>query len=141
MFRKVAFAYAVILFAVTSLNYIQGIPDENGYVFGIFALDLFDDSLHAASALWALIAALISQNASRIFLRYFGALYLADAVLGLLTGSGYLDFGIFTLGFQSYPLGFKILANLPHFALGSVALAVSFWGGNSIAKESPSEAS
>ncbi|KZL22170.1 hypothetical protein PsAD2_00196 [Pseudovibrio axinellae] len=141
MYRKIAFAYALILFAVTSLNYIPGIPDENGYVFSIFALDLFDDSLHGASATWALVAALISQNASRIFLRYFGALYLADAVFGLLTGSGYLDFAIFTIGFQSFPLGLKILANLPHFALGGFALTASFWGREKFVRESQREAS
>lgn len=50
------------------------------------------------------------------------ALYLGDEVMGLITGSGYLDFGIFTYGFQDVPFGFKILANLPHICLGGIAL-------------------
>jgi hypothetical protein len=32
------------------------------------------------------------------------ALYLGDEVMGLITGSGYLDFGIFTLDFRTFRL-------------------------------------
>ena len=124
MHRKIAFGYFVVLSLVAALNYIPGVTDENGTAFGIFALDIYDDALHAASALWALGAALVSARASRLYLLLFGALYLADGLLGLVTGSGYLDLGIFTWGVQSLPLGFKILANGPHLALGGFALAV-----------------
>ena len=53
----------------------------------------------------------------------FGALYLGDGVFGFFTGYGYLDFGIFTNASEglSFTL-FRILANLPHIALGGVAL-------------------
>ena len=44
------------------------------------------------------------------FLLYFGLLYFADGLMGLITGSGYLDLGIINYGWQSLPLGFKILA-------------------------------
>ena len=124
MHRKIAFGYFVVLSLVAALNYIPGVTDENGTAFGIFALDIYDDALHAASALWALGAALVSARASRLYLLLFGALYLADGLLGLVTGSGYLDLGIFTWGVQSLPLGFKILANGPHLALGGFALAM-----------------
>ena len=113
--------FAVLLFAA-ALNYIPGINDEYGRAFGIFALDIFDDALHAASASWALVAALVSARAARLFLLIFGALYLGDGVLGLVTGSGYLDFGIFNYGVQDLPFGFKILNNLPHIALGGIAV-------------------
>jgi len=113
--------FAVLLFAA-ALNYIPGINDEDGRAFGIFALDIFDDALHAASASWALVAALVSARAARLFLLIFGALYLGDGVLGLVTGSGYLDFGIFNYGVQDLPFGFKILNNLPHIALGGIAV-------------------
>ena len=65
--RKVAFGYAVVLVLVASLNYlpIPGIVDDQGRTFGIFALDIYDDSLHLVSALWALAAALISTRAAR----------------------------------------------------------------------------
>ncbi len=125
--RLVCLGYFVVLLGAAALNYVPGITDEEGRAFGIFALDLFDDALHLVSALWALAAALISQRAARTFLILFGALYLGDGALGLATGSGYLDFGIFTNGVLDLPFGFKILANLPHIALGAVALAAGLF--------------
>ena len=86
--RKIAFVYMGILLAAASLNYIPGLTDSQGRAFGVFALDVFDDMLHVASALWAGIAATTSTRAARICLRYFGALYLTDGLLGLATGSG-----------------------------------------------------
>lgn len=124
MHRTVAFGYFVVLSLVAALNYIPGVTDADGLTFGIFALDIYDDALHAASALWALGAAVVSARAARLYLLLFGALYLADGVLGLVTGSGYLDLGIFTWGWQDLPFSFKILANGPHLALGGFALAM-----------------
>lgn len=124
MHRKIAFGYFVVLLSVAALNYIPGVTDSEGVAFGIFALDVYDDALHLASALWALGAAVVSARAARLFLILFGALYLADGALGLATGSGYLDLGIFTWGVQSLPFGFKMLANLPHIGLGGYALVI-----------------
>ncbi len=113
--------FAVLLFAA-ALNYIPGFTDADGVALGVFALDIFDDALHTASATWALVAALVSARAAKVFLLIFGALYLGDGVLGLITGSGYLDFGIFNYGIQDLPIGFKILANTPHIGLGGIAV-------------------
>lgn len=123
--QKVALFYFFALAGAASLNYIPGVTDEDGVAFGIFALDIFDDSLHAASALWALAAAFVGARASYLFLLIFGALYLGDGILGLATGSGYLDFGIFTYGIQNFPFGFKVMANAPHILLGLGALVAS----------------
>ena len=112
----------VILLAAASLNYIPGLTDAEGRAFGVFALDVFDDALHVASALWAGTAAALSTRASRIFLRYFGLLYLTDGLMGLAVGSGYLDLGIMNHGVQHLPLTFKILANLPHIGGGAFAV-------------------
>lgn len=124
IYRSTAFFFFLALLGAASLNYIPGVTDENGVAFGVFALDIFDDALHLASALWALVAAIISAKASRTFLLIFGALYLADGAMGLALGSGYLDFGIFTNGVLDLPFGFKMLANLPHIMLGGIALIV-----------------
>ncbi|MDH4415434.1 MAG: DUF4383 domain-containing protein [Rhizobium sp.] len=124
--RKIAFGYAAILLVVAGLNYIPGLTDAEGRAFGIFALDIYDDLLHLASALWAGTAAYISTRAARSFLLYFGILYLADGLMGLATGSGYLDLGIINYGIQDLPFGFKILANLPHISLGGVAALSAF---------------
>jgi hypothetical protein len=123
--RRIALVYMVILLAAASLNYIPGLTDAEGRAFGVFALDIFDDLLHVASAAWAGIAAALSSRAARIFLRYFGLLYLTDGLLGLATGSGYLDLGIVHHGMLDLPLTFRILANLPHIAGGAFAVFAS----------------
>ena len=124
--QKIALAYFVALMGAASLNYIPGLTDAQGLAFGIFALDIFDDALHVASALWALAAALISHRAAKTFLLLFGALYLGDGVFGFFTGYGYLDLGIFTNGSAGMELSVpRVLANLPHLALGGVAA----WAG------------
>ena len=124
--RWISIGYMLALLFAAALNYIPGLTDEEGRSFGIFALDIFDDLLHAGSALWAAIAAFVSHKASRNFLFYFGILYLLDGLMGLVTGSGYLDLGIINYGFVDLPLQFKLFANLPHIALGGFALLSSF---------------
>ena len=124
--RRIALVYMVILLAAASLNYIPGLTDAEGRAFGVFALDVFDDALHVASALWAGTAAAMSTRASRIFLRYFGLLYLTDGLMGLAVGSGYLDLGIMNHGVLHLPLKFKVLANLPHIGGGAFAVYASF---------------
>ena len=123
--RLIALVYMLILLAAASLNYIPGLTDEQGRAFGIFALDIYDDALHVASALWAGIAAATSSRASRIFLLCFGLLYLTDGLMGLVTGSGYLDLGIMMQGMVDLPLTFRILANLPHIGGGAFAVFAS----------------
>ena len=120
--QKLAIGYFIALMIAAATNYIPGLTDENGLAFGIFALDIYDDSLHVVSALWALAAALISHRASRIFMILFGLSYLFDGVFGFFTGYGFLDLGIFTNG--SLGLDFslpRLFANLPHLALGGLA--------------------
>jgi hypothetical protein len=127
--RTVALGYFAVLAAVAALNYVPGLPRPDGAVFGIFALDVYDDALHLASALWAGAAALISTRAARLFLLLFGAAYLLDGLMGLTLGSGYLDLGILNYGIQDLPLGFRVLANGPHIGLGGFALLAGLWQG------------
>ena len=86
----------------------------------------------AARRSWAAVSAYWSRPASKTFLKIFGTLYFLDGLLGLVTGSGYLDLGIVIYGVQNLSLGFKILANLPHLALGGFAIYSGFVLANRI---------
>ena len=123
LLQKICVGYFGALMIAAALNYIPGLTDDQGLAFGIFALDIFDDALHLATALWALGAAMISHRAARTFLMIFGTLYLGDGVFGFFTGYGYLDLGIFTNPSAGMSLTInRVLANLPHILLGGVAV-------------------
>jgi hypothetical protein len=124
--RILAAVYAVLFVFVTSLNYIPGLTDAEGRTFGLFALDVFDDLLHGGSALWAALAAWWSTRATVTYFRWFGTLYCLDGLLGLATGSGYLDLGIFLHGVLNLPFTTRVLMNLPHIAIGGFAAFAGF---------------
>jgi hypothetical protein len=124
--RILAGVYAVLFAVVTSLNYIPGLTDAQGRTFGLFALDPFDDALHGASGVWAALAAWTSPRATVIFFRWFGTLYCLDGLLGLATGSGYLDLGIVLHGVLDYPFVTRLLMNLPHIVIGGFAAFAGF---------------
>ncbi len=125
-FRTAAWVYAFMFFAIASLAYIPGLEDENGVLFGLFTLDLWDNLLHFFSGLWAAIAAYYSTRASINYFKLFGTLYGLDGVLGLLLGQGYLDAGLLIYGPTAYPLMTRVLANLPHIAIGGAAVFIGF---------------
>lgn len=126
LLQKLSLGYFAALMIAASLNYIPGLTDEAGLAFGIFALDIYDDALHVASALWALVAAFLSHKAARSFLILFGFAYLGDGIFGFFTGYGYLDLGIFTNEALGMEISLRrVLANLPHLALGGLAV----WAG------------
>jgi hypothetical protein len=131
--RTLGWVYFAGFIAVVAIGYVPGFHDAEGNLFGLFKLDLYDDSLHLASGLWAGIAAAISYRAARLYFRLFGPLYFADGGLGLITGSGYLDGGIFLYGPLDLPLVVRFFANLPHLIIGGAAI----WIGYRLAARAP----
>jgi Domain of unknown function (DUF4383) len=122
--QKICLFYAAALLSAALLNYIPGLTDEHGRAFGIFALDIHDEVLHFVLALFALVAALRSRQAARSFLLIFGIAYFGDGLLGLLTGYGFLDLGVFTNRLLGMDLSLtRIAANLPSMAFGGLAIA------------------
>ncbi len=124
--RLMGWAYALLFVGVTALGYVPPFHDQQGYLFGLFKLEWWDDALHLGSGIWAAIAAWKSYEATRTYFRIFGPLYMLDGVCGLLTGMGYLDLGIFLHGPMSLPLDTRIAANLPHIAIGGIATIVGY---------------
>ena len=116
---------AALLFAAAT-DYIPAFIDTEGRVFGLFHLDIYKDALHLASAAWAIAAAAISRQASIFFLKVFGTLYFLDGVMGVFTGSGYLDLSIFIDGVRSTSTFVKVASSVPHLALGAFGIVTGF---------------
>jgi Domain of unknown function (DUF4383) len=129
-YRVAALALAVALLFAAATDYIPAFIDAEGRVFGLFQLDIYKDALHVASGLWALIA-MTTRRSAVFFLRVFGTLYFLDGVMGVFTGSGYLDLSIFIDGIRNTSLLVKVLSSLPHLALGAIGIAVGWspWRG------------
>ena len=124
--RTFGWVYFVGFMAIVALDFVPQFVDAEGRLFGLFTLDLYDNSLHAASGIWAGAAAWSSRAAARTYFRIFGPLYFLDGLMGLALGSGYLDLGIFLYGPLDLPLMIRFLANLPHLLIGGVAIWVGY---------------
>jgi hypothetical protein len=124
--RAFGWAYCVLFILVVAIGYVPAFEDSQGNLFGLFKLDLYDDSLHLASGLWAGIAAFLSRRAAANYFKLFGPLYFLDGVFGFFTGSGYLDGGIFLYGPLDLPLETRFFANLPHLLIGGIAIWVGY---------------
>jgi hypothetical protein len=127
--RLCAVALGLALLFAAATDYIPAFIDAQGRVFGLFHLDIYKDALHVVSAFWAFGAALVSRRASVLFLGIFGALYLVDGLIGVATGSGYLDLSIFIVGIVKESAMVKLLSSLPHVLLGLFGLA-SAWASS-----------
>lgn len=124
--RLLGFAYFLLFVAVVAIGYVPAFNDAQGNLFGLFKLDLYDDSLHLASGIWAGLAALISTRATVFYFKLFGLLYFFDGVMGFFLGSGYLDLGIFLYGVLPLDWTTKFFANVPHLIIGGFAIYVGF---------------
>ena len=124
-YRIAALLLAAALLFAAATDYIPAFIDSEGRVFGLFHLDIYKDALHVASGLWAIVSAL-SRRSAIFFLRVFGTLYFLDGVMGVFTGSGYLDLSIFIDGIRNVSPIIKFLSSVPHLALGAFGIAVGF---------------
>jgi len=125
--QKLAIAYFVMFLGVVALDFIPGFKDADGYLFGLFALDFYDNSLHFFSGVWALTAGILSHRQAVLYFKLFGIVYFFDGVVGCLLGNAYLDFGIFLYGPTDWSMIVKILASLPHIVIGGIALFIGFY--------------
>jgi hypothetical protein len=132
--QKLAWIYSVLFVLVTASGYVPAFNDADGNLFGLFSLQLHDDLLHLASGLWAAIAAWRSERASIQYFKIFGVVYGLDGILGLITGLGYLDLGIFLKDLPNLDFMTRVLTNLPHILIGGSAALIGFFGPKSTPK-------
>jgi len=124
--QKLAWVYAAMFLAIAALGYLPGVTDANGYLFGLFKLDLIDDLLHLGSGIWAGLAAWHSARAATFYFKLFGSIYGLDGIVGFMFGQGFLDGGIFLHGIMPIDWLTKLAANLPHILIGEVAVYIGF---------------
>ena len=125
--QNLAWVYAGMFFVIGSLRYIPFLNDAQGFTLGIFKLEWYDDLLHYASGVWAAIAAWRSFKDSAFYFKLFGIIYGLDGVMGFFLGQGYLDGGNFIYGYTPLEWGFKFFANIPHIAIGGIAVFIGFY--------------
>jgi hypothetical protein len=103
--QKCAFGFAALFLGVYMLDYVPGIMDQNGLMFGLFQMTKLVDFGHLGVGALALIAALISANLSRIYFWALGVWYTIDV------------FTYFFGHLHTISLTRNVLVNLPHILI------------------------
>ena len=109
--QKCAFGFAALFLGVYLLDYVPGIMDANGLMFGLFQMTSIVDLGHLGAGTLAVIGALISARAARVYFWVLGVWYLIDVVTYF---AGHL---------HKIPLTKNILVNMPHILI----FIAAFW--------------
>lgn len=83
--QKIAWGYALLFLGVYSLDYVPGIMDANGKMFGLFSMTPLVDMGHLALGALAVVSALISKKWARIYFWMLGVVYGIDVVTYVFT--------------------------------------------------------
>lgn len=103
--QKCAFGFAALFLGVYLLDYVPGIMDQNGLMFGLFHMTMIVDIGHLALGLLALIAALSSARIARGYFWLLGVWYTIDM------------FTFFFGHLHTLSLPVNVLTNLPHLLI------------------------
>jgi hypothetical protein len=103
--QKCAFGFALLFLGVYSLDYVPGIMDQNGLMFGLFHMTRIVDLGHLGAGSLALIGALISARTARAYFWLLGVWYTIDVFVYFF---GHL---------QTLPVTKNVLINLPHILI------------------------
>ena len=103
--QKCAFGFAALFLGVYSLDYVPGIMDQNGLMFGLFHMTRLVDLGHLGAGSLALIGALISARMARFYFWLLGIWYTVDV------------FTYFFGHLNALPLTKNFLVNLPHILI------------------------
>jgi hypothetical protein len=117
--QKCAFGFAALFLGVYLLDYVPGIMDQNGLMFGLFHMTKIVDIGHLALGVLALLAAFISPQAARTYFWMLGIWYTIDVVTFFF---GHL---------HSLSLVVNILTNMPHLIIFVAAYWIALHVGKS----------
>jgi hypothetical protein len=122
--QKCAFWFALLFLGVYSLDYVPGIMDKNGLMFGLFHMSKLIDFGHLALGTLALISAFVSAKVARIYFWALGVWYTIDVVTYFF---GHL---------HSASLMTNVLVNLPH----TIIFIAAYWIALNVNKNQPGSA-
>jgi len=111
--QKWAFGFAMLFLLVYSLDYVPGIMNSNGKMFGLFSMTTFVDVGHLALGLLALISGFAGPRASRVYFWFLGFFYAADVIVYAI---GHL---------QLISPVTNLLVNMPHILVSIAAFLIA----------------
>jgi hypothetical protein len=111
--QKCAFAFALLFLAVYSLDFVPGVMDANGKMFGLFSMTTFVDVGHLGLGMLALISGFVGPKASRVYFWFLGFFYAADVI----------TYAVRHLHLISPTT--NLLVNLPHIVISIAAFLVA----------------
>jgi hypothetical protein len=109
--QKCAWGFAALFLGVYLLDYVPGIMDANGLMFGLFHMTMIVDLGHLGAGALAIIGALTSARGARIYFYVLGVWYLIDVTVYFFSHLGHI------------PIKSNILVNLPHILI----FIAAFW--------------
>jgi hypothetical protein len=121
--QKCAFGFALLFLFVYSLDYVPGIMDANGKMFGLFSMTTFVDVGHLGLGLLALIGGFVGPRSSRGYFWFLGFFYAADVI----------NYAVRHLHLIS-PVT-NVLVNMPHLVISVAAFLIAINIGRQSANE------
>ncbi len=109
--QKCAWGFAALFLGVYLLDYVPGIMDANGLMFGLFHMTRIVDIGHLAAGALGVIGALTSARGARIYFYILGTWYLIDVVVYFISHLNQIS------------LKTNFLVNLPHILI----FIAAFW--------------
>lgn len=103
--QKCAWGFAALFLGVYLLDYVPGIMDANGLMFGLFHMTKIVDFGHLGAGALAVIGALTSAPGARIYFYVLGTWYLIDVLVYFFSHLNHI------------PLKTNILVNGPHILI------------------------
>jgi hypothetical protein len=116
--QKCAWGFAALFLGVYLLDYVPGIMDANGLMFGLFHMTRIVDLGHLGAGSLAVIGALISAKAARIYFWVLFTWYLIDVLVYFFGHLGKI------------PLIKNVLVNTPHILI----FIAAFWIATRVSK-------
>jgi hypothetical protein len=111
--QKCAWGFAALFLGVYLLDYVPGIMDANGLMFGLFHMTRIVDLGHLAAGALGVIGALSGPKGARVYFYVLGTWYLIDVVV------------YFFSHLNQIPLKTNILVNGPHILIFIAAFLIA----------------